>query len=322
MRFAPEAFPREAFGPWAKVLFEKQSSEVDPLKKWRDFLISEGRSLKSDIVYLPIQFFKTSDVYDFSQPAEAVFCSSGTTGSQVSRHFIASLAWYRQVVLAGFERVLGPPQQYAFLFLLPGYLERPHASLVQMARFLHEASTETHQAFFKRDFVGLSAQIENLSKNGKPILLLGATYALLEWSEKFQGYYPQLTIMETGGMKRQGKEISKEELYDRLKKAFPASRILSEFGMTELHSQAYALSEGLFHCPPWMRVMVQEADDPLGPALATGEGRLLITDLANLHSCAFIATEDLGRVYEDGRFKVLGRLADADVRGCHLMPLG
>jgi len=268
-------------------------------------------------IFLPIQIFKSAEVYDFKAPPEAVFTSSGTTGSVPSRHLIASLSWYRQIVLEGFRQAVGPPDSFRYLFLLPGYLDKPDSSLVHMARFLHESSGEDYNPFFKWNYGTLWDALLALNNEEKPLVLLGVTYALREFCRLYQGDFPKLTIIETGGMKKQGPEIDKEELRSHLRKAFPKSRIMSEYGMTELHSQAYAGEDGIFKPPPWMRLRIQDPDDPLGPVRDWGEGRLMIIDLANFHSCAFLATEDLGEVLPDGRFMVKGRLEAADVRGCH-----
>lgn len=318
MLFTPEAFPLQSADRLSGVLFELQYKKVEPYRQWVDFL-KTGSTVSDGPVFLPIQIFKSAAVYDFETPPEVVFTSSGTTGMAPSRHFIASLSWYRQIVLEGFRRAIGPPASFNYLFLLPGYLERPDSSLVHMAHFLHQTSGNNYNPFFKRDFKALWERLLTLSKEKKPLVLLGVTYALLEFAQCYQGYFPDLIILETGGMKKQGPEVSKEELRSLLREAFPLSRIMSEYGMTELHSQAYAGENGFFRAPPWMRVRVQDPDDPLGPVRESGEGRLMITDLANLHSCAFLATEDFGEVFPDGSFAVKGRLEAADLRGCHLL---
>lgn len=318
MLFSPECFPLQSFNRLSHLVFAHQYQKVEPYRRWVNCVKERGQEDEQP-VFLPIQVFKSAEVYDFENPPEVVFTSSGTTGTSPSRHFIASLAWYRQIVLEGFRRALGPPESFNYLFLLPGYLERPDSSLVHMAQFLHEASGNVYDPFFKKDYQALWDQLLKLAKKGKPLVLLGVTYALLEFVQSFHGLFPNMIIIETGGMKKQGPEVSKEELRNILREAFPKARIMSEYGMTELHSQAYATEDGLFKAPPWMRVWIQVPDDPFAPLSNQGEGRLMITDLANLHSCAFLATEDIGEVFPDGRFTVKGRLEAADLRGCHLL---
>lgn len=318
MLFTPKHFPLKSFDKLSQWLYEHQYEKVKPYREWVDFVNVRGQKSASP-VYLPVQIFKYSEVYDFEAPPEVVFSSSGTTGSAKSRHLIPSLSWYRQIVLEGFRQALGPPESYRYLFLLPGYLDKPDSSLVYMAHFLHKSTGKQYNPFFKWDYQALWNALLAFNDEKEPLILLGVTYALLEFCQSYQGEFPELTIIETGGMKKQGPEIGKEELRSLLREAFPKSRIMSEYGMTELHSQAYAGDDGIFKPPPWMRLRVQDPDDPLGPVQDWGEGRLMIIDLANLHSCAFLATEDVGEILPDGRFMVKGRLEAADLRGCHLM---
>ena len=319
MIFRPEAFPRESFMSCAHELFSIQSDQVKPFHEWLKNLDFKGGFDLTRIPFLPIQLFKSSDVYDFHEPPEAIFTSSRTTGNTPSRHWIARLQWYESILCATFENFFSDVRDYAFLFLLPGYFQRPDASLVYMAQTLHKKSERKHEAFFNDDFKSLNKTLEKLCQSDIRVVLLGVTYALLDFSKKTSADYDNLIIIETGGMKRMGPEISKPELFEKLNQAFPQAELFSEYGMTELHSQAYCKSGEPFTCPPWMRVLVRDPDDPFAPAHQEGKGVLQIIDLANIHSCAFISTEDLGTVYSDGRFEVHGRLDDAEIRGCQLL---
>lgn len=319
MLFAPGGFPQEVFSSLVNTLFERQYARVRVYRVWVDAVTKLKGADLAPPYFLPVQAFKTEEVYDFDKAPEKIFVSSGTTGTPNARHYIASLEWYRRIVLEGFRRAVGPAEAYRFFFLLPGYLDRPDASLVHMAQFLHEAGGSEHNPYFKHNIQALTESLEKPTQEERPTVLMGVTYALMDLALTYKNHSSNLIIIETGGMKRQGPEVSKEELKNRLREAFPNASIMSEYGMTELHSQAYAFEDGLFRTPPWMRVQVQDTEDPLAPAKDTGEGRLLITDLANIHSCAFVATEDVGEVLPDGSFRLKGRLHASDLRGCHLM---
>ncbi|MCS6982175.1 MAG: acyl transferase [Flavobacteriales bacterium] len=305
----------------ARRIHEHQRAFVAPYREWVEFFGAKEYVGWQGISFLPIAFFKTREVYDFQSPAEAIFESSGTSGIQPSRHFVFSLKWYHEVASAIFHQAVGPPQEFHFLFLLPGYLERPHSSLVSMARALHQLSGQPHNPFFIHDFQGLKKVLHHFLGHNKRVILWGVTHALLDFAKVWDGEAQGLIVIETGGMKGRGPEISREALWEILQEAFPGAQVKSEYGMTELLSQAYTDESGLFRPPPWMRVFVQDSDDPLSALQESGQGVLHIADLANVHSCAFIATEDLGEVRPDGRFRVTGRLSAADLRGCQLMYL-
>lgn len=275
----------------------------------------------SRIPFLPISFFRTQTVLDGSfMPAEAelVFESSGTTGEQTSRHFVARRAIYEDMLLAGFREFYGDPSRYAILGLLPSYLERPNASLVYMARTLMGHSGHADNGFYVDEWDALAAKMRALEAAGQPAILLGVTFALLDFAAAHPMPLRHTIVMETGGMKGRKKEMTREEVHAELMRHWQLPAIHAEYGMTELLSQAYAMGGGLFAPSATMRVFVRDINDPLDVA-ATGTGALNIIDLANVHSCSFIATDDVGRIYEDGTFEVLGRLDHSILRGCSQM---
>jgi len=269
-------------------------------------------------LFLPIHFFKTREVLTGGAVAKLFFESSGTGAQGRSRHYIADPSVYEDSILKGFEFRFGKHEFRKLLALLPGYLEQPHASLVYMMRLLMQKSGDNNGSFFLHDHAGLYKLLQEQEQEGIPTLLVGVTHALLDFAEKYPIPLKHIRIMETGGMKGRRKEITREEVHAILRKQFGLGEIYSEYGMTELLSQAYALKEGRFVCPPWMKVLIREEDDPLN-LKETGRGALNIIDLANIHSCCFIATEDVGEVFEDGSFRVLGRMDQSEWRGCSLM---
>lgn len=276
------------------------------------------------IPFLPISLFKTQDIRTGAFTAEAVFESSGTTGSVPSRHAVKDLSLYETSFQTAFERFYGAVEDLCLLALLPSYLERSHSSLVYMTRHLIARSRDTDSGFFLHDFDALARMLQRKEAEGRPVLLLGVSYALLDFSERYPMPLHHTIVMETGGMKGRREELERAELHQRLCHAFSLSSIHAEYGMTELLSQAYSAGEGRFQSPPWMKVLIRQEDDPLEvleyPSTSMPlQGLLNIIDLANVHSCAFIATEDRGRLHADGRFEVTGRAALSDLRGCGLM---
>jgi phenylacetate-coenzyme A ligase PaaK-like adenylate-forming protein len=270
-----------------------------------------------DIPYLPISFFKTHRVSAGDFTPEITFTSSGTSGSNTSRHLVRSLDTYRKAFQRTFELQYGSPANYVICALLPSYLEREGSSLILMAEELI-AQAQPGSGFFLRHHEELQSLLVENEKAGKKNLVLGVTFALLDFAEAMPTSLPNTIIMETGGMKGRRKELIREEVHRILKQAFQVPHIHSEYGMTELLSQAYSHGDGIFRCPPWMSVSVRDVQDPLSN-YTTGKGGLNIMDLANIDSCAFIATQDLGIVHPDGTFEVTGRFDHADVRGCNLM---
>ena len=268
---------------------------------------------------LPIEFFKTERVISGEFNAALTFTSSGTTGSIPSRHYIKDRAIYETSFLTGFRSVFGSPADFVILGLLPSYLERSGSSLVYMVEHLIRLSGKHESGFFLDDFERLAKVIRQLVSGNKKFILFGVSFALIDFAMAFDIDFRGNIVIETGGMKGRKEEMTREELHDILNKSFHLDAIHSEYGMTELLSQAWSKKEGRFSCPPWMRVMIRDVNDP-SALLETGRtGAVNIIDLANMHSCSFIATDDLGRMHEDGTFEILGRMDNSDLRGCSLL---
>jgi phenylacetate-coenzyme A ligase PaaK-like adenylate-forming protein len=272
-----------------------------------------------DIPYLPIAFFKSHRVMTGTFDPELNFRSSGTTGTTTSHHFVKSVQVYRQSFLKAFKIFYGNPGDYCILGLLPSYLERGNSSLVYMVEHLIHDSAHPESGFYLHDAERLARTVQELESRGQKTLLIGVTYALLNFAERYPGNLAHTIIMETGGMKGRRQELVRGEVHDVLKRSFGLSSIHSEYGMTELLSQAYSHGEGVFRAPPWMKLLLREESDPFS-VRAEGSGVLNVIDLANLYSCSFIATEDGGKV-SGSTFEVLGRVDNSDVRGCSLLAL-
>lgn len=271
------------------------------------------------IPYLPIAFFKTHDVLSSSDRAEIVFSSSGTTGMAYSRHLVTDTGIYDQSFNQAFELFYGSVEETCFLALLPSYLEREGSSLIYMVDALIRQSKHPDSGYFLHNHDELYLRLKKLQLTGQKTILIGVTYALLDFIEKYRMEFPELIVMETGGMKGKRKEMVREELHLELQKGFGVNVIHSEYGMTELLSQAYSKGNGIFNCPPWMRITLRDTNDPLSLLAANKTGGINVIDLANINSCSFIATQDLGRVFPDRSFEVLGRFDNADIRGCNLL---
>lgn len=273
------------------------------------------------IPFLPISLFKSHEVYTTSNRKAAIFTSSTTTGGTPSQHFVDDLKWYERVYKTAFDHFY-PELKHASVFaLLPSYLERTGSSLVVMAKGLMEQNAKTNGGFFLDDFQNLKDHLKQCAKEKTPALLIGVTFALLDFAEDhaFDLSNAPIVMMETGGMKGRRKELLREEVHRQLKEAFHLGEIHSEYGMTELLSQAYSKEKGVFECPPWMEVLVRSSSDPFDLVQEGRSGGLNVIDLANTESCAFIETADLGRKTGAGTFEVLGRFDHAEVRGCNLM---
>ena len=272
------------------------------------------------ISFLPVEIFKTHKVTCGTSAAEKTFTSSGSTGQATSKHFVKDLTVYDNSLVRGFENFYGPASDYCILALLPSYLEREGSSLVYMVQKLMALSGHKENGFYLYDHNRLAETIKKLITSQQKTLLIGVSFALLDFSKQFPIPLPEdFIVMETGGMKGRRKEMVREELHETLCKRFQIPGIHSEYGMTELLSQAYSKGKGLFKTPPWMKILIRDMNDPFR-FLPTGKtGAINIIDLANIHSCAFIATQDLGRINSDGTFEVLGRFDNSDVRGCNLM---
>jgi hypothetical protein len=275
-------------------------------------------STLTDIPFLPISFFKSHKLLSGNFIPEAVFESSGTTQTVNSRHFVKSLALYKRSFMEAFTRFYGPVSDYCILGLLPSYLERKHSSLVVMADELIRQSHHTHSGFYLYEHEKLRNTLLTLEQQKQKTLLLGVTFALLDFAETQHLQLRHTIVMETGGMKGRRAEWTRPEVHQMLTEKLGPVAIHSEYGMTELLSQAYSSGNGVFTCPPWMKIVLREEDDPFKTGF-TGTGIINVIDFANIYSCSFIATDDAGRLYSDGSFEVIGRTDNADLRGCSLM---
>ncbi len=279
----------------------------------------------TEIPFLPIRFFKTHRVISGDDQITRIFRSSGTSGSGDSVHYVTDTAIYDRSLMAGFLRHYGDIENWCILALLPNYLEKGDSSLVYMADQWIRASGHPDSGFYLDQFDRLHETLERLESAGQKTMLLGVTFALLDFSERFPGRLQHTVVMETGGMKGRRREMIRAEVHDLLKQRWQLDVVHSEYGMTELLSQAYAPADGRFICPPWMRVMLRSEDDPLertGPVPGKIQTGLVdIIDLANKNSCAFISTDDIGRLHPDGSFEIIGRMDNSDLRGCSLLAI-
>jgi phenylacetate-coenzyme A ligase PaaK-like adenylate-forming protein len=313
---SPEQFEKQALR-----LFTFQYENNPVYRSYCDLIncaISEVRTLR-DIPFLPIQFFKTKKVYCQNTPIDCVFESSKTTGQIASKHYIADLALYEKSFLKSFELFYGDIEEYAFLALLPSYLERGNSSLVYMAERLIQKSKHPLSGFYLNEWDALIKTLNTLEGKQQKTILLGVTFALLNGAENYKWDLKNTFVMETGGMKGMRKEWVRKALHEKLQCGFGVKKIHAEYGMTELLSQAYSKSEGRFYPPPWMRIHTRSTDDPFELLNHNINGAINIIDLANVDSCAFIATQDLGKTFPDGSFEILGRFDQAEIRGCNLM---
>jgi phenylacetate-coenzyme A ligase PaaK-like adenylate-forming protein len=293
---------------------------------YRDFcelLNVEKGSVKSlhQIPFLPIQFFKSHDVLSSSDDIQVTFTSSGTTGMTTSNHLVPDVSVYEQSYQNAFSEFYGNIEDYAVLALLPSYLEREGSSLIYMVNDLIERSNNPNSGFYLHNYDELTAKLIELDTSGQNVLLIGVTYALLDLIELQKFTLNNTIVMETGGMKGQRKEMIREELHELLCDGFGVNSIHSEYGMTELLSQAYSLGNGIFECPNWMSVLIRDTEDALTYVDYGKTGGINVIDLANINSCSFIATQDLGKRHGNNSFEVLGRFDNSDIRGCNLMVL-
>lgn len=273
----------------------------------------------SKIPFLPISFFKTKKVVTGKIDSSAiVFSSSRTTGTEPSLHYVSDISLYEKAFTQAFNHFYTSTDQWCILALLPSYLEREGSSLVYMCQHLVDKTGKKNSGFYLNDFKKLADTITVNEQRGVKTLLIGVSFALLDFAHAYPMPLKNTVIMETGGMKGRRKEMIRQELHAILKEAFLLNVIHSEYGMTELLSQAYSSGNGIFHCPPWMKVFVRDSNDPLSESIP-GQGGINIIDLANINSCCFISTQDIGRVYDDGTFEILGRFENAEVRGCNLL---
>jgi len=275
----------------------------------------------SEIPFLPISFFKSKDIISGEKKPEAIFTSSGTTGSETSKHFVNRISLYEHSFRKAFEIFYGKVQDYCVLALLPSYLEREGSSLIYMVDDMIKESKHEDSGFYLNNIESLHQKLLELDASGQKILLIGVSFALLDMVENHHIQLKNTIIMETGGMKGRRKELIRKELHDILKTGFGVPVIHSEYGMTELLSQGYSKGNGIFETPPWMKILIRDTEDPLTYQDHKKTGGINVIDLANIDSCAFIATQDLGKTYDNSTFEVLGRFDNSDVRGCNLMVL-
>lgn len=275
----------------------------------------------SQAPFLPIRFFKSHPVQTTSFEPEVIFESSGTTGSATSRHLIKDAILYKEIFSEAFRKFFGEPSNWCIIGLLPSYLERKNSSLVFMIDELIKQSGHPASGFYLNEFDRLKDVISHLEQQAQPTLLFGVTFALLDFASAYKRGGQSLkhtSIIETGGMKGRRKEMVRDEVHAILKDAFKVTSIGSEYGMTELLSQAYSSANGIFKTPPWMKIIVRDEEDPFH-LQQEGTGAINIIDLGNIYSCSFIATDDIGRLHPDGLFEVLGRMDNSDLRGCSLL---
>lgn len=303
-------------------LFHYQATHILPYREYLRYLGIDAKTVThvQDIPYLPVRFFKTHVLYDHTTPAERIFTSSATTGMTPSRHYVAQLKAYRENCLSIFRQFYGAPSDYVILALLPSYLEREGSSLVYMVQAFMEESGHPQNGYYLYDRQHLYETLVACARTHQKTWLIGVSFALLDLAQEVSLSFPKLTVVETGGMKGRGVELRREELHSRLAQSFPASPIHSEYGMAELLSQAYAChGDAYFTPPPQMIVSIRNLNDPFSYEPDGTRGGINIMDLANVHSCAFLETEDLGVRTEDGRFQVLGRIPHAERRGCNML---
>ena len=309
------------FKTCALQVFRHQFKNNAIYRSFCDLLYIHSSDVKEveEIPFLPIQFFKSHAVLSSTQAVKETFTSSGTTGSSVSKHMVTDVSWYTKSYTKGFEHFYGPIEEYTVLGLLPNYLERDGSSLIYMVDDFIKKSNKPASGFYLNNLTELSKTLIALDKKGEKVLLIGVTFALLDLIERQQFKLQNTIIMETGGMKGRRKEIIRNELHEILCAGLGVSKIHSEYGMTELLSQGYSSGDGVFDCPPWMKILARDTEDALTMVGSNKTGGLNVIDLANYNSCSFIATQDLGKVDNNGRFEVLGRFDHSDIRGCNLM---
>jgi phenylacetate-coenzyme A ligase PaaK-like adenylate-forming protein len=312
---------QKQFEKIALKVFRHQYDNNLVYRSFCDHLSVEKHTVKSlqQIPFLPIQFFKSHSVVSNQEAIQATFSSSGTTGMITSQHLVTDVSLYEQSYRLAFSEFYGNIEDYAVLALLPSYLERSGSSLIYMVNDLIKLSQNEHSGFYLNNYDDLISKVLELDNSGQNVLLIGVTYALLDVLEQHQFQFKNTIIMETGGMKGKRKEIIREELHAVLCQGFGVSSIHSEYGMTELLSQAYSLGNGIFECPAWMQVLIRDPEDALTYVDYGKTGGINVIDLANINSCSFIATQDLGKKQPNNSFEVLGRFDNSDIRGCNLM---
>jgi phenylacetate-coenzyme A ligase PaaK-like adenylate-forming protein len=313
----------EEFNSLALQVFKFQFDNNRVYRSFCDLLYRHPSDVKTiyDIPFLPIEFFKIKSILSSKEDVKTIFTSSGTTGSVTSKHMVTDVSVYENSYLKGFEYFYGDIEDYVVLALLPSYLEREGSSLIYMVEDLIQKSNHIDSGFYLNNLEEIKQKLIALDNAGQKVLLIGVSFALLDLIEYHQFDLSHTIVMETGGMKGRRKELIRAELHQELKNGFGVSEIHSEYGMTELLSQAYSKGNGVFNCPPWMKVLTRDTEDPLSIQELGKTGGMNVIDLANINSCAFIATQDLGKKSINGEFEVIGRFDNSDIRGCNLMVL-
>ncbi|MCL7762157.1 acyl transferase [Polaribacter sp. Z014] len=314
---------QEEFKQVALEVFKHQFKNNKVYRSFCDLLYIHPSSVSKveEIPFLPIQFFKSRKVLSSLEEIEETFTSSGTTGSLTSKHFVTDINVYKESYLKGFAHFYGNIEDYVVLALLPNYLERNGSSLVFMVDDLIKKSNNSESGFYLNNIEELAKKLVELDKKGQKTLLIGVSFALLDLIEMKQFNLKNTIIMETGGMKGRRKELIRDELHQLLQNGFGVTEIHSEYGMTELLSQAYSNGNGIFDTPPWMKILTRDTEDALTIQQPGKTGGINVIDLANYNSCSFIATQDLGKVDKNGTFEIIGRFDNSDIRGCNLMVL-
>jgi phenylacetate-coenzyme A ligase PaaK-like adenylate-forming protein len=313
----------EDFQAVALKVFKFQFENNPVYRSFCDLLYKHPSDIPNinDIPFIPIQFFKSHKIVSQTAAIQKVFTSSGTTGSITSNHYVNDLNIYKESFKKGFESFYGNIDDYVILALLPSYLEREGSSLIYMVKHFIKDSNHPESGFYLNNLSELNETLVQLDSEGQKVLLIGVSFALLDLLETYQFRLKNSIVMETGGMKGRRKELLREELHAILKEGFGVETIHSEYGMTELLSQAYSKGNGIFECPPWMKIIIRDTEDALTVVTNQKTGGINVIDLANINSCSFIATQDLGKVESEGKFEIIGRFETSDIRGCNLMVL-
>ncbi|MDA0757586.1 MAG: acyl transferase [Bacteroidetes bacterium] len=303
----------------AIALFKKQFKSNLTYNNYCKLLKIQPNQIKelNQIPFIPIQFFKTHKIISNKNNVTHLFKSSGTSGIK-STHYVTDINLYKKSFRKCFEFFYGPIQNYTFLGLLPSYLEQKNSSLIFMIDDFINKSKHEESEFYLNDYKKLYNTLIKLKKEKKKTILFGVSYALIDFVDNFSIDINGFTIIETGGMKGRRKEITREELHSKLSKGFNVKNIHSEYGMTELFSQAYSIKDGVFRNPPWMKTLIRDVNNPLSVSLK-GKGAMNFIDLANVNSCAFIASDDIGEIFDNSDYKISGRLSESEIRGCNLM---
>ena len=304
-------------------IFRHQFKNNKVYRSFCDLLYMHPSDVKKveEIPFLPIQFFKSRKVISSLDEVQETFTSSGTTGQTTSKHYVTDIEVYKESYLKGFANFYGKITDYVVLALLPNYLERIGSSLVFMVDDLIKKTKNSESGFYLNNLQELTEKLIELDEKGQKVLLIGVSFALLDLVEQQQFNLKNTIIMETGGMKGKRKELVRQELHQILQNGFGVDNIHSEYGMTELLSQGYSKGNGVFETPPWMKILTRDTEDALTIQQSGKTGGINVIDLANYNSCSFIATQDLGKVYQNGTFEIIGRFDNSDIRGCNLMVL-